>query len=595
MTLSDLSLDIESLHEGYRTGSFSPADVIKEVYRRNEVFGDNPVWIALVPQHEALNRAEKADPSKPLYGVPFAVKDNIDIADLTTTAGCPSFAYIAGASATVVEKLLAAGAILIGKTNLDQFATGLVGTRSPYGICHSVFDPAYISGGSSSGSAVAVAGGLVSFALGTDTAGSGRVPAALNQIVGLKPTCGVFSGFGVVPACRSLDCISVFSLTIDDAQSVFNVAAGDDPKDPYSRGSHKPVALSAKPRIGTLLQRELIDQKFQPLYEQAVSRFEALGYPTVPVDVTPFLAAAKLLYGGPWVAERFAAVGNFIKADPEVAHPVVRQIILGGEKFSAAEAFEGQYTLKRLHQKTRPIWEEIDVLLLPTTPTTYLIEEVLSDPIGTNTRLGLFTNFVNLLDLAAVAVPAGQRTDRLPFGVTLIGPPFTDLGLLQIAQKYNADLKPTLGGTGHPYPLSGKKDSSIPANLTNLAVVGAHLSGLPLNSQLTDRGARLVETTTTAPDYRLYALPNTTPPKPGLVRTVPGGGAGIEVEIWELSIEAFGELVNEIPTPLGVGTLNLSDGRSVKGFLCESIAVEGAKDVSSFGGWRNAISGTGPS
>jgi allophanate hydrolase len=589
MTLSDLSLDIESLHDGYRTGSFSPIDVIKEVYRRNSTFGDNPIWITLVPEHEALHRVEHSDPAKPLYGIPFAVKDNIDIADLTTTAGCPSFAYIAGASATVVEKLLAAGAILIGKTNLDQFATGLVGTRSPYGVCHSVFDSAHISGGSSSGSALAVAGGLVSFALGTDTAGSGRVPAALNQIVGLKPTCGVFSGFGVVPACRSLDCVSVFSLTIDDAESVFNVACGDDPKDPYSRGSNKPVALSSNPKIGTLVQRELIDEKFQPLYEEAVSRFEALGYSTIPIDVTPFLAAAKLLYGGPWVAERFASVGSFIKSNPEVAHPVVRQIILGGEKFTAAEAFEGQYQLKRLRQKTRPIWGEIDVLLLPTTPTTFLIDEVLSDPIGTNTRLGIFTNFVNLLDLAAVAVPAGQSIDRLPFGVTLIGPAFSDIALLQLAQKYNADLKPTMGGTGHPYPLSRRKDSSAAMNRTHLAVVGAHLSGLPLNYQLTDRGAHLVETTTTAPDYRLYALPNTTPPKPGLVRTAPADGAKIEVEIWELSMEAFGEFVNEIPSPLGIGTLRLADGRSVKGFLCESIAVEGAKDVSSLGGWRKVI------
>jgi allophanate hydrolase len=588
MTLSDLSLHIQSLHDGYRAGSFSPEEVIGEVYRRIRTFGDNPVWISMAPEKEVLKQARMSDPTKPLFGIPFAVKDNIDVADLTTTAGCPSFAYIAGASATVVEKLIEAGAILIGKTNLDQFATGLVGARSPYGICHSVFNPKYISGGSSSGSAVAVAGGLVSFSLGTDTAGSGRVPAAFNQLVGLKPTCGLFSSFGVVPACRSLDCISVFSLTVEDSESILKVAAGEDPKDPYSRPP-KAVELSSKPKIGTLKQRDLVDNQFRSLYELSISRFNELGFETIDIDVTPFLESAKLLYGGPWVAERFAAVGNFIKSNPDAAHPVVGEIILGGEKFSAADAFEGHYALKRFQQKTRPVWKEVDVLLLPTTPTTFTIDEVLADPIRTNSRLGTFTNFVNLLDLAAVAIPAGLNADHLPFGITLIGPAFSDSGLLRLAKKHGSLLQPTLGGTGHPHPAGQSNDEPPSRDLTYIAVVGAHLSGLPLNYQLTDLHARLVETTMTAPDYQLFALPSTIPPKPGLVRTAPGNGAPIEVELWELTLEGFGRFVNEIPSPLGIGSLRLADGRLVKGFLCESIAVQGAIDVSSSGGWRNAI------
>jgi allophanate hydrolase len=589
MTLSNLSLHIESLRDGYRRNELTPIDVLEEVYRRIESFGDNPAWIYLTPEKEAIRAAKYADPAKPLYGIPFAVKDNIDVADVPTTAGCPAFAYIAGTTATVVSKLLEAGAIFIGKTNLDQFATGLVGTRSPYGHCHSVFDPAYISGGSSSGSAVVVAGGLVSFALGTDTAGSGRVPAAFNGLVGLKPTCGLLSSFGVVPACRSLDCISIFSLTVDDACTVLKIAAGEDLHDPFSRSAEVPVAFSSQPKIGTLLQRDLIDETFRPAYEAAIRRFEDLGYSTFEIDVSPFLECAKLLYGGPWVAERFAAVGHFIKANPSAAHPVVGEIILGGEKFSAAEAFEGLYTLKRLRQRTLTIWNEIELLLLPTAPGIYKLDDVLANPIALNSRLGTFTNFVNLLDLSAIALPGGSSAGGLPFGITLIGPAFSDDALLKLAQKYNAALLPALGATGHPYPPSKAQTTPAASSVTSIAVVGAHLSGLPLNYQLTDRDARLTELTATAPDYQFYALPGTTPAKPGLVRVEAGKGNSIEVEVWELTLAAFGSFVNEVPAPLTIGTLRLADGRLVKGFLCESVATNGAENISSLGSWRNAL------
>jgi len=589
--LSGITFTIPALKKGYREKEFSPVDVVQEVYRRIKRANDNPIWIHLIPQPAALQLAGMlaSDTEKPLYGIPFAVKDNIDVANVPTTAGCPAFSYVPKETATVVQRLLDAGAILIGKTNLDQFATGLVGVRSPYGACHSVFHSDYISGGSSSGSAVAVAAGLVSFALGTDTAGSGRVPAAFNNIVGLKPTRGLFSTFGVVPACRSLDCVSLLTLTAGDAEMVLSVAAAHDPRDPYSRRLKSWTLFPEKARIGVLSSLDLVDEPFRSLYRQTVERLRKLGHSTLEIDITPFLEIAQLLYGGPWVAERFAAVGTFIEDHPDAVHPVVRDVILGGREYSAVDAFEAQYALERFRQETVSVWANSDVLLLPTAPTIFKIDEIQADPIARNSRLGIFTNFMNLLDLAGVALPAGFSEEGLPFGVTLVGPAFSDVGLLELAEGYLQSLKPSLGGTKVPYPAAEPSTFGRNPKTARIAVVGAHLSGLPLNHQLTGRGAKLIETAETAPEYRLYALPDTNPRKPGLIRTEPGGGASIMVEIWELTHDAFGSFVADVPPPLAIGTLRLRDGQLVKGFLCESVAVQRAEDISQFGGWRRYL------
>ncbi|MFY9989382.1 MAG: allophanate hydrolase [Chthoniobacterales bacterium] len=593
--LSGLSLDIVTLRSGYRSGAFTPTDIIEEIYRRIRALENNPVWIYLVPKAVAI-AATKALPdltNKPLFGIPFAVKDNIDVANLPTTAGCPEFSHVAEENATVVQRLLDEGAILIGKTNLDQFATGLVGVRSPYGACRNPFDPDYISGGSSSGSAVAVAAGLVSFALGTDTAGSGRVPAAFANIVGLKPTKGVLSTRGVVPACRSLDCVSIFSLTPDDAETVFEVAATYDPQDSYSRQYH-PTATPAKTwRIGVPLDLQLdqVEDQYRRLFTEAMNRFRSLGHTIVTIDAKPFLEVANLLYGGPWVAERFAAVGKFVKDHLDSVHPVVREIILGGEKFTAVDAFNAQYRLEQLRQETLTAWESIDVLLLPTAPNIYRSEEIEREPVSLNSRLGIFTNFTNLLDLAAIAVPAGFRSDGLPFGITLLGLGFSEHGLFALAKSYLESLLPALGASKATYPAAQPQPGGLQTRPDGvmLAVVGAHLTGEPLNYQLPDLSARFVACTRTAPIYRLFALQGTSPAKPGLVQVNPGTGSSIEVEVWEMPVHEFGKFVQSVLSPLSIGTVHLENGQQVKGFLCEGIATNGAADITEFGGWKNYL------
>jgi allophanate hydrolase len=593
--LSGLSLDIATLRSNYRSGAFTPSDVIEEIYRRIRAFENNPIWIYLVPEEAAIaaSKALTDLTTKPLFGIPFAVKDNIDVAKLPTTAACPEFSHRAQENANVVQRLLDEGAILIGKTNLDQFATGLVGVRSPYGACRNPFNPDFISGGSSSGSAVAVAAGLVSFALGTDTAGSGRVPAAFANIVGLKPTRGVLSTRGVVPACRSLDCVSILSLTPDDAETVFEVAATYDPQGSYSR-QYFPVATLKTWRIGVPLDLQLdqeVEDQYRRLFTEAVNRFRSLGHAIVTTDVKPFLEAANLLYGGPWVAERFAAVGTFIKEHPDSVHPVVREIILGGEKFTAVEAFNAQYRLEQLRRETAKTWESIDVLLLPTAPTIYRIEEIEQEPVSLNSRLGIFTNFTNLLDLAAIAAPAGSRSDGLPFGVTLLGPAFSEAWLFALVKPYLESLRPCLGATRVTYPAAQPQPRELPARPDEvmLAVVGAHLTGERLNYQLTDLGARFVARTKTAPIYRLFALPSTSPSKPGLVRVGPESGSSIEIEIWEIPIPEFGNFIQNVLSPLSIGTIHLENGQQVKGFLCEGIAANGAVDITEFGGWKNYL------
>jgi len=552
---------------------------IAETLNRIDARGKDPVWISRLCREHLLgiaDAAERLPGPTALRGLTFAIKDNIDLAGLPTTAACAEFAYTPAVSATVVQRLIDAGAVPLGKTNLDQFATGLVGVRSPYGVPVNPYGDAYIPGGSSSGSAVAVAAGLCDFALGTDTAGSGRVPAAFNNLVGLKPTRGLLSTRGVVPACRTLDCVSIFTRSIADAAEVLSVAAAYDPADPYSRPATPPVIDETwPPRIGVPRPEQLEffgNTDAEKLFTAAVARWQSLGAKIVEIDFQPFLDAARLLYEGPWVAERYAAIRKFIEKKPDALHPVTRKIIESAKTLTATSAFEATYKLAALRRQAEAVWTDIDVILTPTAGTIYTVAEVEADPIRLNSNLGYYTNYLNLLDLCAVAVPAGFLPDKMPWGVTLVAPAFCDDRILRLGAKLLSEAAPL-------------RALSAPGRTVQLAVCGAHLSGLPLNWQLTQLGAKLARTTFTAPNYKLFALPGTTPPKPGLVR-VADGGSPIEVEVWDVPVAGYGHFVSNIPGPLGIGTITLEDGSSVQSFLCEAIAVQGARDVTSFGGWR---------
>jgi allophanate hydrolase len=522
----------------------------------------------------------------PLYGVPFAIKDNIDAAGWPTTAACPEFAYTPGEDATVVQRLRAAGAILIGKTNLDQFATGLVGTRSPHGAVANSFKPEYVSGGSSSGSASVVARGIAAFSLGTDTAGSGRVPAGFNNIVGLKPTKGWLSTAGVVPACRTLDCVSIFALTVDDAERVAEVAGGFDERDPYSRRMPAGARPWPKaPRLAIPATLEFFgDAQAAAVFDDAVRGLVAAGAQVEAIDFAPFDELAALLYQGPWVAERYAAVETLWKEKPDAIHPVVRGIVEQAANYSALDAFKAEYRRAELTRLIHQALAGFDALVVPTSPSIYTIAQLEADPVTLNSRLGVYTNFANLADLSALAVPAGMRGDGLPSGITLIGLAWQDRALARFGKHWQALRGLPLGATGAPLPAPDAASGEAPADTVRVAVVGAHLTGMPLNHQLTSRHAVFVEKTLTAGDYRLYALANTTPPKPGLVKSDSGGA--IEVELWDVPVTAFGAFVAEIPAPLGIGTLELQDGRNVKGFICEPRGLDGARDITAFGGWR---------
>lgn len=600
------SFDLDTLTAAYDTGTVRPRDVAVSLHDRIAAHPTENVWIsrespdALLARAAAVEAQRAAGTDLPLYGIPFAVKDNIDVANVPTTAACPDYAYTPKASATVVERLLRAGAIYVGKTNLDQFATGLVGTRSPYGACTNPFNAAYISGGSSAGSAVAVATGSVSFALGTDTAGSGRVPAAFNNIVGLKPTRGLLSMTGVVPACRSLDCVSIFALTSIDALKVLCVAAAFDADDPYSRRSDVVAAWNgAAPfRFGVPMaaQREFFgDRATRTLYEKALARLEALGGHAVEFDFMPFSEVASLLYEGPWVAERLASLRDFVHRKPESVHPVVREILLAGERYNAVDVFLAQDRLQKLKRAAESAWDKVDVLALPTAPTIYTVADVLAEPIKRNTDLGYYTNFVNLLDLCALAVPAGMRADGLPVGITLIAPAFQEYALVTLGTRFEHDLGGPLGATSHRHPTT--TTISLPPNqsVVRVAVVGAHLSGQPLNSQLIERRARFVRSCRTAADYKLFALRDAVPPKPGLIYQPGSGGNGLAVEVWDMLTDQFGSFAAAIPPPLGIGTLTLDDGERVRGFICEPYAVADATDITHFGGWRAYIASQSPS
>ena len=530
----------------------------------------------------------------PLAGLHFAVKDNIDAAGFATTAACPAFAYQPTAHASVVQKLLEAGAALHGKTNLDQFACGLNGTRSPYGPVPNAFDPAYVSGGSSSGSAYVVASGQVDFALGTDTAGSGRVPAGLNNIVGIKPSKGLVSARGVVPAAQSADCVSIFARTVAVAARVLQAAMGYDVLDPYSR----PLQLATTPwpagfRFGVPSSLEFFgDSAAEAAFTQSIVQLEALGGRPVGIDYTPLAKAAALLYESALVAERYAAVRSFFDTHAEAVVEPVRGILAAGQGYSAADLCEAQTLLRGYGQQAAAMWQDIDVLLVPTAPTHYTVAAMQADPVALNRKLGAYTNFVNLLDYAAISVPSTLRPDGLPFGITLIGPCGSDWQLADLGQRYHHGTGLQQGATGEPLPapqsiVGLKAEATEP--MVRVAVVGAHLSGMPLNGQLTERGATLDLVSETAPDYQLYALPNTVPPKPGLLRVAPGQGARIAVEVWRMPAAHYGSFVALIPQPLGIGTLSLADGSTVQGFICEPLALAGARDVSEFGGWRAYI------
>jgi allophanate hydrolase len=537
----------------------------------------------------------------PLAGLRFAVKDNIDVAGAPTTAGCPAFAYSAREHATVVRKLLAAGAQLVGKTNLDQFACGLNGTRSPYGAVPNAFNPLYVSGGSSSGSAHVVSAGEVDFALGTDTAGSGRVPAGLNNIVGLKPSKGLISAAGIVPAAQSVDCVSIFARTVSLAARVLQVAMGPDEADPFSRAlDMRAIALGGSFRFGVPSKLEFFgDELAAAAFGEAIHRLRDLGGIPVDIDYAPLAEAAGLLYDSALVAERYAAIREFFDAhESEVVEPV-RSIIASGKAYGAADLCEAQAKLQALARRAHAMWESIDVLLVPTAPTHYTIAQMQDDPVALNRNLGVYTNFVNLLDYAAISVPSAIRADGLPFGITLIGQCGSDWQLAELGQRYHHATGLEQGATGealpapekiaalrpHPSPLPGGEG----VKTVKVAVVGAHLSGMPLNMQMTERGATLLRTAETAPHYRFFALPGTTPPKPGLLRVASGTGARIALEIWEMPLQHYGSFVSLIPAPLGIGTLELADGGSVQGFLCEAQAVQGAHDISHLGGWRAYI------
>jgi allophanate hydrolase len=586
---------IPLLHAAYSDG-LDPRTVVAEAYRRIAAVDDPGIFLALVPEADAQKAAAALPPfdptAMPLWGVPFAVKDNIDVAGLPTTAACPDFAHVPAETAPAVARLRAAGAILIGKTNLDQFATGLVGLRTPYPAPRNAIDPAYVPGGSSSGSAVAVAHGIVSFALVTDTAGSGRVPAALNNVVGLKPSLGAISSRGMLPACRTLDTLSVFAGTVADADIAFRVMVGFDGADPWSRALPVPAMPAGLPpglRLGIPEAASLRfggDGLSEAAFAATRADLETLAGAAARVDLSPMFAVAALLYDGPWVAERYAALRPVMESRPGILHPTTRAVIGAADRYSAADAFAGLYSLTELRRSADAVWERVDVLAVPTYPRPQTCAAVAADPIGPNSELGTYTNVVNLLDWCALAVPGRPRADGFPAGITLLAPRGSDGLLAALGARLHALAAARIGAGTTPVPAAEAGPARALPGEIELAVVGAHLSGLPLNRELTERGARYLRTVGTGPDYRLYALPGGPPQRPGLLRVAAGTGGAIETEVWALPPAAFGAFVAGIPAPLGIGTLRLADGTAPKGFLVEAAGIVDAADITRFGGWR---------
>ncbi len=569
---------------------------LEDLYALVEQFDHpDPAWISiasieqLTAQVDALKQIENAT-ALPLFGVPIAVKDNIDVAGFASTAAFKLFTEIKTEDAYVVQRLKQAGAIIVGKTNLDQFATGLVGTRSPFGAVPNTFNPDYVSGGSSSGSGSVVARGLVPIALGTDTAGSGRIPAAFNNIVGLKPTKGRFSNTGLLPACKSLDCISIFALTVADATAVADVMEGFDVSDSYSRvnPATAPATFSAQLKLAIPKQLEFFgDAQSADAFQQALTKLKNLGAELTEIDFSAFSQLASQLYQGSWVAERTAAVAEILDSHADDFDPTVLEIIQKGQQYTAVDAYNAEYLKQDLARQIQQTLAQFDALVVPSSPTIHTLAEMAEAPIENNSHFGTYTNFTNLADLSAIAVPAGFRADGLPFGITFIAPAWHDTALANFAEKWQNHLKLPLGAVAKTLPEKASVISAPSAQHFRVAVVGAHLTGMPLNFQLTTRQAVHVETTTTSADYALYALPGTVPPKPGLARQE--SGQKIIVELWDIPKARFGEFVAEIPTPLGMGNVELADGRWVKGFICEPYGLNGAKNISEFGGWRAYI------
>ena len=584
-----LGWTIDQWRAAYRKKNVTPVSAMKALSAQLQD-SERALWIHLLDESSLLAQAERlSDPSLPLYGVPFAVKDNIDVGSLPTTAACPAYTYTAKETAPAVQALLDAGAILVGKTNLDQLATGLVGVRSPYGEVPNPFNPDYISGGSSAGSAAVVSLGLVPFALGTDTAGSGRVPAAFTNTVGLKPTKGSMSTRGVVPACRTLDCISVFALSVEDAQSVYDLFRGYDELDGYARPAPQPLpaALPERPRLGIPEETPWFgDQRAAAAWQRHLEELAEIAE-LIPLDTGVLRETAELLYQGPWVAERYTVAEPLLEKDALL--PVIRDVILPAKDMSAADGFRAQYRLADLRREADQLMARVDALVVPSTPGIHTRAAVAEEPVKLNSQLGTWTNFVNLLDMCALALPGGFRDDGLPVGITLIGGAWQDGALAEFGRRWQRHRPWKAGATDNALPAPAEPEAGSDDGMVTVAVVGAHLTGMPLNHQLTDRGAVLLESTRTAPCYRLYALANTTPPKPGLIKGA--DGAAIEIELWKLPVSEFGSFVALIPAPLGIGTLETEDGRQVKGFICEGWAIDDATDITALGGWRHYIRG----
>ena len=610
MSNTDRLIDLEPtrLKHGYRAGKFTPLEIMSAALDCISADTNSAVWIHLIPRGEILERAKVLSDwlahdntvieRLPLLGVPFAVKDNIDVANTPTTAACPAFSYCPTQHATVVARLLDAGAILVGKTNMDQFATGLVGTRSPHGTPRNPFDNTIVPGGSSSGSAVAVAQGLVSFSLGTDTAGSGRIPAAFNNIVGFKPTRGMFSNFGVVPACRSLDCVSIFGGSVGATLDVANVLVGYDQKDPFSRPQasgqrYQLAAIPRKLRVAIPRAEQLMffgDVDCERAYDTALRTASQLGAELIEIDFTPFRQAGQMLYRGPWVAERALVVQRLLVEKPEAIHRDVRTALSGAHCYTAGDAFSAYHDLKELRCKVHDELGKFDCLLVPSFGRAYKIAEILDDPMETNARLGYYTNFVNLLDLCAIAVPTSFLPSQVPYGVTLIGPAFSENRLAAIADPIHRAQISHIGAT--PFTLPPRSEPThLSDNMIAVCLVGAHMSGLSLNYQLIEMGAQFIRQTETASHYRLFALENMNPVRPGMTRVTDAPGRQLSVEVWSVPAKSFGMFVARVPAPLAIGAVDLADGSWVTGFVCQEYAISGARDITEFGGWRAFLDG----
>ncbi|MGR3795761.1 allophanate hydrolase [Vannielia sp. SX4] len=592
--LQDLPFYITTLHTAYASGT-TPAEVMQEALRRVDAAGDPGIFLHLASEAELLAMAEALgpfDPVKyPLYGLPFAVKDNIDVAGWPTTAGCPSFAYTAENDAFLIARLRAAGAIPLGKTSLDQFATGLNGTRTTGPAPLNAINPALVPGGSSGGSGVAVGRGLVTFSLGTDTAGSGRVPAAMNGVVGLKPTLGALSASGVVPACRSCETPSIFALNVDDAYRAYQSAAGYDPADGYARpiatpapGALRPLAIG----VPSKATREFFgDTAQEENFDATLAHLIAAGHRIVELDFTPFYDVAVMLYDGPWVAERHTVIEDLMRDAPEAVLPVIREIVGKAQKFSATDTFRAQYRFRDLKRLIETQIDGLDMLCVPSIPALCTVADIAAEPVAANSRLGTYTNFVNLLDMSALAVPVAPRADGHPGNVTLVAGAGEDALLAALGRELQASLAAAPGGTGWPLPPLAPASDAPAEDEIALAVLGAHMSGLPLNGDLTSRGARFLYASETAPNYRFFSLPGGPPHRPGLLRcTEKGQGHRIALEVWAMPASKMGSFLKTLPAPMTIGTLTISDGREVTGFLCESAATASAEEISRFGGWR---------